>query len=751
MAEIRINTTGGLKLYDADNSHYAQIVAGTITSNVDAITLGHDTVTIADNLSLGSDSAILKFGADTEIALTHVADTGLKLTDSGGTPTLQLHDANESIASDGSKVIITSGGTAFSLPTSDGSNGQVLSTNGSGVLSFATASSADPTSADGDSLGTASAEWSDLYLADGGIIYFGNDQDVTLTHDPDDGLFLKSIATGDDNPVLLTLQTGETDLAANDVIGKIAFQAPDEGTGTDAILVSGAIQAVAEGDHSSSSNATRLEFMTGASEAAATKMWLTSGGKLGLGTAPDLGTLHVRTADSSGGVSGDADELVLENSGHAGVTIASGNSSNGNIYFSDSGNSAIGYIQYGHDNNDLTFAANDTESLIILSDGDIRLPIDEKGLVFGAGSDVYFGSNDGEQGFIMAAGAAFLALGSNYGFQFLTEATAQFQIWAGEGKGSSVKYLADQSDDNDDDWIVGNADTSIDNSTSFNWISFSSGANDMEMALSNSGQLYSEGTMTASTSVDYAEYFEWKTELASDAKITETYGMTVVLDNGKVRLAETGEEAKVLGVVRPNDVSAVIGGEQEFKWKDKFEKNVWGETVMEEYTLVKWNETRTKYWKDGDTLPKGVSVGDKRKDYVHEHKYHKDRIPSKVLKNESELNMSEPDWHTLASNLTSEDLVVPSTNAEKTAASYVEKTVYSKDKGDHKKDDKLMRKKVNSSYDSTKVYVPRLKRRKEWCVVGLIGQVEVRDSAIVPTSWIKMKNLESGIDLYYIK
>jgi hypothetical protein len=139
---------------------------------------------------------------------------------------------------------------------------------------------ADPSSADGDSLGTASLEWSDLYLADGGIIYFGNDQDVTLTHDPDDGLFLKSIATGDDNPVLLTLQTGETDLAANDVIGKIAFQAPDEGTGTDAILVSAAIQAKAEGDHSSSSNATSLEFMTGASEAATAKVRITSAGHL---------------------------------------------------------------------------------------------------------------------------------------------------------------------------------------------------------------------------------------------------------------------------------------------------------------------------------------------------------------------------------------------------------------------------------------------------------------------------------------
>ena len=137
-----------------------------------------------------------------------------------------------------------------------------------------------PASADGAALGSTSAEWSDLYLADSSVIYFGNDQDVTVTHDPDDGLFLKSTATADDNPFLLTLQTGETDMAADDVIGKIAFQAPDEGTGTDAILVSAAIQARAEGDHSSSSNATSLDFMTGASEAAAKKMSVTSGGDI---------------------------------------------------------------------------------------------------------------------------------------------------------------------------------------------------------------------------------------------------------------------------------------------------------------------------------------------------------------------------------------------------------------------------------------------------------------------------------------
>ena len=91
-------------------------------SDVDAIAIGSDgDVTLTQDLELQHDGAILSFGANDEIALTHVHDTGLLLTDSGGTPTLQLHDSNESIASDGSKIIITSGGTAFNLPTSDGS------------------------------------------------------------------------------------------------------------------------------------------------------------------------------------------------------------------------------------------------------------------------------------------------------------------------------------------------------------------------------------------------------------------------------------------------------------------------------------------------------------------------------------------------------------------------------------------------------------------------------------------------------
>jgi len=121
----------------------------------------------------------------------------------------------------------------------------------------------------------------DLHLdSDASVLKFGDDGEITLTHVADTGLALKHTATADDKPIKLTLQTGETDIAANDVIGQINFQAPDEATGTDAILVAAGIAAISEGDFSSSNNATKLSFQTGASEAASEKMSLSSAGLL---------------------------------------------------------------------------------------------------------------------------------------------------------------------------------------------------------------------------------------------------------------------------------------------------------------------------------------------------------------------------------------------------------------------------------------------------------------------------------------
>ena len=83
---------------------------------------------------------------------------------------------------------------------------------------------------------------------------------------------------------VLKLETSDTTVTDGSVLGKIEFKAPDEASGTDAILVGAAIEAVAEGTFAADNNATELVFKTGASAAADAKMTLTSAGNLLVGT-----------------------------------------------------------------------------------------------------------------------------------------------------------------------------------------------------------------------------------------------------------------------------------------------------------------------------------------------------------------------------------------------------------------------------------------------------------------------------------
>ena len=71
--------------------------------------------------------------------------------------------------------------------------------------------------------------------------------------------------------------------------------------------------------------------------------------------AADLGSgLHVRVADSSASVDAAADELVLENSGNAGLSILSGTTSTGQVAFGDSGDNNRALISYSHNTDHLT-------------------------------------------------------------------------------------------------------------------------------------------------------------------------------------------------------------------------------------------------------------------------------------------------------------------------------------------------------------------------------------------------------------
>ena len=83
---------------------------------------------------------------------------------------------------------------------------------------------------------------------------------------------------------VLTLSTKEPSVVANDVLGRINFQAPLD-TGADSDLVGASIHALATDTFSDTVNATDLIFSTGASETAAEKVRITSAGRVGIDQA----------------------------------------------------------------------------------------------------------------------------------------------------------------------------------------------------------------------------------------------------------------------------------------------------------------------------------------------------------------------------------------------------------------------------------------------------------------------------------
>jgi len=95
-----------------------------------------------------------------------------------------------------------------------------------------------PDGADGADIGSTSLEFSDIYVADGSIIKFGNDQDVTITHDADDGLtFAVAGATNNEdlnidfettaNTITLSSSIGITTLALTGTMTTITTVAAD--------------------------------------------------------------------------------------------------------------------------------------------------------------------------------------------------------------------------------------------------------------------------------------------------------------------------------------------------------------------------------------------------------------------------------------------------------------------------------------------------------------------------------------------
>ena len=257
-----------------------------------------------------SDGAI-----DFDVA-SHDTSNGLKLGGTLVTATAAELNIMDGVTATAAEINLIDGGTARGTTAIADGDGVLI--NDAGTMRMTTVQTlatyiggSDPSSADGDSLGTASLEWSDLYLADGSFIYMGADQDISIQHSHNAGLIMKN-SYGDTEGFGLHLQTAETTVVATNPIGFITFTAPNEASGTDAVLACAKIQAIAEGTFAADNNATSLQFMTAASEAATEKMRINSSGDVEIGTTD-----------------ADGNRLQVENSTNSGVVVSQGNLSSG--------------------------------------------------------------------------------------------------------------------------------------------------------------------------------------------------------------------------------------------------------------------------------------------------------------------------------------------------------------------------------------------------------------------------------------
>ena len=127
----------------------------------------------------------------------------------------------------------------------------------------------------------------------------------------------------------------------------------------------------------------------------------------------------------------------------------------------------------------------------------------------------------------------------------------------------------------------------------------------IQMRITQSGNVGCRGSFSGGQTLnDYAEYFEW-----SDGNPTneDRIGVTVVLDEGKVRPSTSADSAQsIIGVV--SATAGVVLGSSPFEWAGKYEKDEFGRIKTYQETWIHWtDETGPNNYKEGE-VPEGVVV-----------------------------------------------------------------------------------------------------------------------------------------------
>ena len=175
---------------------------------------------------------------------------------------------------------------------------------------------------------------------------------------------ITEIAGGTGDIKVLRLRTGDSTAANNSGIDFNVLSSATQGNRSAVITL--------DADGANATGSDYLQFVkTGGSnqkiffpsndlifEGSSEHLRIKADGKVGIGETAPLTKLHVKTADSGVTPFANADEMLVEGSTHSGITIGSGTSGTGNIYFGDSADNDVGSITYDHSADRLDFRTN---------------------------------------------------------------------------------------------------------------------------------------------------------------------------------------------------------------------------------------------------------------------------------------------------------------------------------------------------------------------------------------------------------
>jgi len=127
----------------------------------------------------------------------------------------------------------------------------------------------------------------------------------------------------------------------------------------------------------------------------------------------------------------------------------------------------------------------------------------------------------------------------------------------------------------------------------------------VQMRVTQWGDVGCRGSFSGGQTLnDYAEYFEW-----SDGNLNneDRIGVTVVLDDGKVRPSTESDSAQsIIGVV--SATAGVVLGSSPFEWSGKYERDEFGRIKTYQETWVNWSDAEGNHnYKEGE-VPDGVVV-----------------------------------------------------------------------------------------------------------------------------------------------